>query len=240
MTFLNLILSILKGFSQVKDIFQFLSKHKWWAVLLAISIISTSYFSLKIISKNNHNVPFDSNTNYDKVTTFVDKILKKCGDKTGISISSVRLDYDKSKDAYLGSFFVVRACDLKEINNDCLVDLKNIQPIFYSKIQEIDFNSYQFLLRLGNQFNSARFYLRDRNNIQDLSSLDKYSSIKYIVKNTNWASQQSLYYLWVTSIISNNHVLYVITYLSGTANEKPECSDPNIILNNIKYFLSEL
>ena len=63
--------------------------------------------------------------------------------------------------------------------------------------------------------------------------------MKYIVENTDWFKEQTLYNLWVTSILSNNNVLYVITYLSGTSIEKSECSNPSSILNDIKKFITK-
>ena len=234
---LLLILNTIKGLTQIGEIWKFLLAKKWLSIILIISIISTAYFSSNLVKRYYHNKSYDISTNYDELNYFIDRILLKCGDKTGISVSSVALDFNYYEDSYSGRFYAARACDAREIKNRCILDLKVIKPALYSVKQSIDLNSYQLLLKLGNQTNAARFYLRDRKGEQDLSVLDKYSSMIFIARNTDWYQENTLHYLWVTSILSKQNLLYVITYLSGTAIEESECSDPNIILNDIKNFI---
>jgi hypothetical protein len=236
---LDVILNILKRIAQIKQILKLVKENKLYASIFLIASFSTCYFSSDIIKKIIHNRSYDISVDYDNTIYFIDNILKECGDKTGVTISPISLNLDYSSDFYKGRFYIARACDSSEIKNDCIVNLKDIQPTLYAVDQHIDLNSYQLLLRLGNQTNSSRFYLRDKNNKQNIASLDRYPSIKYVVENTDWFRQGSLYNLWVTSILSNNNVLYVITYLSGTSMEKSECFDPNLILNEIKNFIKK-
>ena len=239
MAIISFILNIIKGLTQIKEIGKWLTENKWITILLLLAILGATYFSSDLIRKLYHNKAYNIGTDYDKVINFVDKILIECGEKTGITISAVSLDLDYYTDSYAGRFYVARACDMIEVKNKCIIDLKDIQPSLYAIKNDIDLNSYQLLLRLGSQINATRFYLRDRNNNQNISSLNKYSSMKYIVENTDWFKEQTLYNLWVTSILSNNNVLYVITYLSGTSIEKSECSNPSSILNDIKKFITK-
>jgi len=234
---LSLILTFIKKLTQIKDIGKFVANYKWYGLLFLIAIGSATYFSSNLFQKFYHNKPYEQIASHDKIIDYVDEILLRCGDKTGITISAVSLDVDYYTDSYSGRTKVARACDIRELNNNCIVDLKTIQPSLYAVKIDVDLNSYQLLLRLGDQTNAARFYLRDRKNEQNISSLNKYSSIKYIVENTDWYKEKTLYNLWVTSILSSNHVLYIITYLSGTSIEKSACYNPSKILNDIKQFI---
>ena len=237
MAYVAFILNIIKGLTQIKELGKFFANHTKIAIVLILAIGLIIYSSYGLLQKFYHNKSYNALTERDKINHFIDKILLECGDKTGITISAVSLNIDYYTDSYSGRFEVARACDLRELNNNCIVDLKTIQPTLYAIKTDVDLNSYQLLLRLGSQTNAARFYLRDRKGQQNISSLNKYSSIKYIVENTDWFNEQTLYNLWVSSILSNNNVLYVITYLSGTSIEKSSCYNPSKILHDIKKFI---
>jgi len=246
MAIIAYILNIIKGITQIKDIGKWILENKFITILLLIAGLGATYFSSDLVKKipdlikgSSHNKTYNMTSDLDVVNFFVDKILLDCGEKTGITISAVNRDYNHYEDLYYGRFYVARACDNRNVETNCLVDLKHQKLNPYSVRQDIDPNSYKLFQKLGGNDNAKRFYLRDMHNKQDLSSLSKYSAITRLVKGTDWFKEKSLYYLWVTSILSNDDVLYVITYLSGTSVEKSVCSNPSAILNNIKQFITE-
>lgn len=239
MAIIAYILNIIKSLGHLKEIIKFISNNKGVAALFLLVSLSASILAESILKKYLHNRSYDVATELDNVSNYIDRILKQCGDKTGITISAISLNLDVNLDAYGGRFYVARSCDNREIKRNCIINLKDFKPTAYAMEQNIDHNSYNFLKRIGNQTNATRFYLRDKNNDQNISSLDKYISIKEIIMSTDWYEEKALYNLWVTSVMSRDNILYVITYLSGTSMEKSACFNPSLILRDIKQYIQK-
>jgi hypothetical protein len=239
MSYIAYILNIVKSLWHVKEIFKFISNNKGIALLFLVLSLTTSILAEGVIRTYLHNRGYNTATELDNINNYIDRILRQCGDKTGITISAISLNLDANVDAYGGRFYIARACDSREVEKNCIMNLKDFKPATYAMEQNIDRNSYYFLKRIGDQSNATRFYLRDKNNNQNISSLDKYISIKEIILATDWYKEKTLYNLWVTSIMSRDNILYVITYLSGTSMEKSACFNPSLILRDIKQYIKK-
>lgn len=207
-------------------------------VILALLAFTYTFYELSSFHQHQakHKIIGDTN----KLTKYVDNILKGCGDLTAISISSI--DIVKSvKGEWKGDFVIVRACDKREKRNACIVNLKDRNSSLYNKPHKIRYNSYELFVGLGtNTLSSKKFNLR-QNGEQNVDALHDYPSMLNIVKRLEWYQAGRLHNLWTTAIIKDilneKYVLYIITFLSAKPTKDLSCFDQDAILNNIKNFI---
>jgi len=239
MAILNLIINIIKALTQIKTLISAIKLHKGKSIILAIALTSMTITFFLAVEEHKNKMPYNIIKESDTMTKYIDSILIKCSDKTAISISVINIEKAPPlMDHWLGRFYLARACDAREKDRNCIVNLKDIHPSLYAMDQKIDVNSYGLFVRLGEQTLASRFYLRDKNNKQDLSALFFYPSIRSVVESTNWYKENDLHNLWLTSIISRDKtVLYIITLLSAKSMSKSSCLDQDNILNKIKEFI---
>jgi hypothetical protein len=230
-------------FNIIKNLKSFLSackEYKSKTTLAFIMLLTFTYGLVQMTSFHEHQARHNAVGSVKKLTKNVDNILKGCGDRTAISISSVSISKNE-KGEWPANFHVAEACDKREKNNQCIVNLQKRNKSLYEEPHFIKYNTYELLANLGtNTINSKKFNLR-KNDLQNLQELQNYPSMLTIINQTEWAQLKILHNLWITAIIKNianeKYVLYIITFLTAKPTNELSCFDQDAILNNIKNFI---
>lgn len=236
------ILLILKSIIDSKKIIEelikflkFLKKGGFFSIPFFSLIIIFSICLYFLIPEKYDNRIYDNSVFNDDLIKKIDSILLQCGDKVGISISTISLNKNKEENFYNGNFEAVRVCDKRVAN--CIIDLK-VTKSFYNKIQQIDLTSYANLVAIGLGNWPKDYYLRDNENKQDLSSLGINTSLIDILHNTDWYKEEILNTVYIDSILffkKETKLLYVLTLL--TARDQIDCKEPRWLLKDLKNFL---
>jgi len=204
--------------------------------MLFLMLFICLFVSFFIKNYSMSNIRYQLDDNFAKTTQLADNILKQCGDKVGISISTISIEQKEGQYYYEGRFKYVKACD-KRIKN-CLVDLINAKPELIKRVQRLDITSYNQLVEIGINDFPKSFNLR-LNNLQSLDNLEINSVMKdvLIFAAEYWYKECILNMIYIDSLLEKDFknkkvILYVLTFL--TAKETIDCSEPRWLLKKIK------
>jgi len=222
--------------SYFRDLYKWARKRKLLTIQFAfifLGLVASSFLAAREYLKNKE-PEFSRATRSIAITQEIDKYLKSCGDHTSITISVVSKNMVDNLDYYGGFYEFARACDYA-VSKDCIVNLRDLN--IYRERKRIDLSSFNKLKEISNSNLPEWFSLRVDGE-QNLFSVERYPSFLQLLKETYWHKNGLLDSLWITSIVRNDNVIYVITLLS--ASTLRSCANQeNIILLNLKNFLLE-
>ena len=111
----------------------------------------------------------------DKTVIYVDNILKKCKDKTAVTIGVVSINQSKNKPNYWpAKFKIARACD-NRVSKNCIIDLSDKRPALYRESEiEVDMSTYSLFVDVGDDLLPMHFSLRNIKGEQDLKAISFY------------------------------------------------------------------
>ena len=235
-SFLKTIFDIKKTSVELKNFFLFLKKNKIINLPIILSFLFLILCSYEFVSYLYKDTIYLRSIKNIKIITTIDDVLKNCGDKTSITVSTVSISQNEDG-KYNGSFEHARACDFENNKSGCIVNLIDFNDL-YKKIQKIDLSTYLYLVGLGQNTTPSYFYLRNDKDEQNLESASDYPMIIKLLSSTNWYRENSLNSLWVTSVVNfNKKVIYVLTLTSAKPVNKNSCMNQGDSLLEIKNYL---
>ena len=235
--YLKTLLDIRKIVLELKNFFLFLKRNKIINIPIIVSFLFLIGCSYSLVNYLYRDIYYLQSKKQIEITDKIDLVLKKCGDKTAISISTVSINEDKENTYWSGLFRQARSCDYKNNQKDCIVNLMDFNGL-YRKEHKIDLSTYRFLLKIGGNETPTYINLRDDNNIQDIGQVIYYPVIYKLLSETNWYQERSLNSLWISSIVNfNKKVIYVLTMISAKPIKESLCANQGYTLSDIKSYL---
>lgn len=228
------IANIAKILSLVGSLFNLIKNYKLLISIIVsclIIIASCLYFLLP------DNKIHEETLRHDRIVLYIDDILKRCKDKTAITVGTVSIRQFDTESFWPAKFKIARACD--ESFEDCLINLKDLRPTVYrEKDFKIDPSSYELFVNIGDDVLPTYFNLRGEDGTQDLQSISFYPSIRMVLEELDWFEQGIIEDLWITTILNrNSDVLYVITLLSAKPQKNNACFNQNSILIKLREYI---
>jgi len=206
LAFLKTITDIRSAGNLFLELIAFLKKNKLFPVLylLPVLLLIINYLHFNLVVKDKEIAVVEKRIN---ICNSVDDELRRCGDKTAISISIIRND-QKS-----GRFFVARACDKRLTNSGCILDLMENKPLTYKAEYKLDLNSEDFLRKIMKSgFPRSIPLSKDGKQIID-PELEGCSTIINLITATDWWKEGIVKNLWITASETTDHkILYVYTF----------------------------
>ena len=235
--FLKTILDIKRISIEVKTFFLFLRRNKIINLPIVFSSLFLVFLSYELISYLYKDTIYMRSKKRLETIQNIDNVLRSCGDKTAITVSTVSINENEENQSWNGLFEHARACDFVNNPKGCIVNLVDFNDL-YKKPQKIDLSTYQFLLRIGGNQTPTYFYLRDDENKQSLESISDYPVAVKILSSTNWYREGILNSLWITSVVNlNKKVIYVLTMISAKPIRENSCINQGYSLSEMKSHL---
>ena len=231
------ILNIFKYWAEIKKIFAFFRRCGLFSPLVVFFLIfigASGFFFFKKINVVDNRI-YDDEVKYTKINELVNNILLECGDKTGISISTISLNIQEDGIFHEGRFKIVKACD-KRIK-ECVVDLIAVKEQELKAPYDIDPVSYNRLLRIGSGVGFPKAISLRKDGVQNLILLKRSPSLEEILRRAApvWHAEGILNTIYITTILKNDNVLWVLTLLTATDNLS--CPNPHQNLYELKEAL---
>lgn len=238
MIFLETLKLINSIFEEIKKFIKFLKKNKIFCKsIIAVIIIMYCFCYIFFIFILNNNKPYITTYKNNLLLKEITKIVKKCGDKTSLSIGVVS-NTKSDNNTFNGVFIDALACDKRQLIDNCLVNLKQ-HNILYSETHQIDLSSYYYLQDNCSGNIPCSVSLVDDNGNQDLSKFENYPSIVKLLKG-DWYESKELNHIWIlTNKSFDDKLLYVITFIQAKTEKDKNCQEPIDFLSSLKEFLIE-
>jgi hypothetical protein len=210
--FLNKVNLILSSIGYIKK-YKILSIFVFFFTI-AISFATKGYFMI------NDNSIYKDNKQDNEIKEQINTILKECGDKHAIGLSTVSTDI---KTAYYAKFKEFLSYD-KELNEqNSIIDLMTGEFPFKGDYS-VDQKTYTLLCSLANKEDPEQFYL-------PTFELNKFPTIKGLIDKSEHYKTGDLKNLFLTALENQEKNLIYVIHLTSWA-ELP--------CQNAKYLLNEL